>query len=166
MAALIEDQIHQFLIEKEEERCKALEAEYNKSVETKGETVKRKKIPKPWSRPCKNALCQDIDLLIKVDEYDYDLLNIKFQEYCLTRGVLYIAGEVGSRHWDFFVDVGKTKSEYLEDPYFQSAIEVAGKRHSYTNEEMESGWTIIIIGRGKLQDCWELYSKEMTSKRL
>ena len=51
MVALIEDQIHQFLIEQEEERCSALEAEYNKNDETRGKKVKRKMIRKSWARP-------------------------------------------------------------------------------------------------------------------
>ena len=162
MVALIKEQIHQFLMEQEEKRCRALEEEYNRSEETKGKTVKRKTISKPWVRSGKYALCQEIDLLIMVDEYDYDLSDKKFQDYCLARGVLHVSGKIGSKRWQYFLDHRKSKNDYLTDPYFQYAEEVDGKRHQYTNEEMEIGWKIMMLGRAQLQDCWELYSQELT----
>jgi hypothetical protein len=162
MVSPIEEQIHQFLIEQEEQRCRALEIEYNKNKETKGKIVKRKKISKPWRRPGEKALCQDDELLIMVDEYDYDLSNGKFREYCLARGVLHVAGEEGTRRWEYFVDYSKPKSDYLKDAYFQLAEEMNGKRYRYTSQQMETGWKIIILGRARLQDCWELYSKELS----
>lgn len=160
MVALIEDQIHQFLIEQEEARCSALEAEYNKNNETRGKKVKRKTIRKPWARPGESALCQEIDLLIMVDEYEYELSNKMFQDYCSARGVLHVTGMSGSRKWEYMADYTKTKRDYRADPSFQFAQEFDGKRYRYTNEEMETGWKIVLLGRAKLQDCWELYSRE------
>lgn len=160
MVALIEDQIHQFLIKQEEERCRALEAEFDKSNEAKDKKVKRRTIPKPWARPGGSALCQEIDLLIMVDEYDYDLSNKTFQGYCSARGILHVTGEPGSRRWEYMADYAKTKRDYLADPWFQFAQEFDGKRYRYTNEEMETCWKIVRLGRAKLQDCWELYSQE------
>ncbi len=160
MAAPIEEQMHQFLIEQEEERCRALEADYDKHKETQGKRVTRKQIPKPWARPSRNALCQNADLLLTVDEYDYDLSDPGFQKYCSDRGVLHVAGEPGSKRWKFFVSHAKPKRQYLEDQYFQFSEEVDGKKHRYTRKEMEVGWKIIRLGRAKLQDCWELYSGE------
>lgn len=159
MVALIEDQIHQFLIEQEEERCRALEAEYNENDETKGKKVKRKTIRKPWARPGESALCQEIDLLIMVDEYDYDLSDKTFQGYCSARGILHVTGEPGSRKWKYMADYTQTKHDYLADPCFQFAQEFDGKRYRYTDGEMETGWKIILLGRAKLQDCWELFSR-------
>lgn len=160
MVALIEDQIHQFLMDQEEERCRAIKAEHNKNEETKGKKVKRKTIPKPRVRPDDSALCQEVNLLIMVSEYDYDLSDKTFQAYCSDRGILHVAGEPGSRRWKYLADYRKTKSVYLADPYFQLSEEVDGKRHHYTNDEMETGWKIILLGRAKLQDCWELYSRK------
>jgi hypothetical protein len=158
MAALIEDQIHQFLIEQEEERCRVIEAENNKSNEIKDRKVKRKTIPKPWTRLGNPALCLEVDLLIMVRDYDYDLSSKKFQDYCAARGILHVAGEPGSRRWKYMADYRKTKSAYFSDPYFQYAEEVDGKRHRFTDDEMETGWRVVLLGRAKLQDCWELYS--------
>ena len=165
MIASIEDQIHQFLKDQEEKRCRAIEAENNKNEETKGKKVKRKAISKPWMRPGESALCQEVDLLIMVSEYDYDLSDKTFQTYCSARGILHVAGEPGSRRWKYLADYRKTKSAYLSDPYFQLSEEVDGKRHRYTDEEMETGWKIMLLGRAKLQDCRELHSRESNGQR-
>ena len=165
MVALIEDQIHQFLIEQEEDRCRALEAENNKNNETKGKKVKRKTIRKPWARPGESALCQENELLIMVDEYDYDLSDKTFQDYCSARGIALVTGKPGSRRWEYMADYTKTKHDYLTDPSFQFALEFNGKRYRYTNKEMETCWKIVLLGRAKLQDCWELYFRELADQK-
>jgi len=165
MAALIEDQIHQFLIDQEEKRCKAKEAENSKHEETKNNKVKRKTISKPWTRPSTSSLCQESDLLIMVYEYDYDLSIKRFQEYCHNRGILHVAGEPGSTRWEYMADFRKTKRDFLADPYFQTSEDVSGKKHRYTDEEMQTHWKIVSLGRATLQDCWELYSREPQSTR-
>lgn len=165
MVALIENQIHQFLIDQEEKRCRTIEAENNKNHETNGKKVKRKTIQKPWVRPGDCALCQEHELLTMVSEYDYDLSDKKFQVYCSERGILNVAGESGSRRWKYLADYRKTKSTYLADPYFQFSEEVDQERYRYTGEEMETGWKIMLLGRAKLQDCWELHSRESSSQR-
>lgn len=159
MVASIEDQIHQFLIDQEEKRYRAIEAENNKNEKTKGKKVKRKAITKPWWRLGDAALCQEVDLLIMVSEYDYDLADEMFQAYCSARGILHVAGKRGSTRWQYLADYRQTKIAYLTDTYFQQAEEVGGKRYCYTDEEMETGWKIMLLGRAKLQDCWELYSR-------
>jgi hypothetical protein len=158
MVPLIEDQIHQYLIEREDQRCVTLEAENALREETKGKVVKRRKIAKPWKRGGRISLLQDTDLLLMIREYDYDLLNKDFQNYSSSRGVLQTAGQVESKKWKFCVDHSKTKNDYLADPAFHYAQEMDGKRYKYTDNEMETGWKIIVIGRAKLQDCWEIYT--------
>lgn len=162
MVALVEDQIHQFLIDQEEQRCRAIEAENDKNEETKNNKVRRKAIPKPWTRPSASSLCQESDLLIMVREYDYDLSIEKFQDYCSDRGILHVAGEHGSKRWEYMADFRKSKSVFLADLYFQFSDEVSGKQHRFTGEEMEAHWKILMLGRATLQDCWELYSREQT----
>jgi hypothetical protein len=164
MVPPVEEQMHKALIRQEEERCKKLEVEYEHSDETRGKEVKRKQIAKPWTRPGAKALCQRADLLILVTEYNYDLTDGGFQKYCEARGTVHVAGEFGSRRWEFFSDHGKLKSEYLGDTYFQFAETVDGKRYQYTDREMEMGWEIILQGRATLQDCWELYIGERKGK--
>jgi hypothetical protein len=165
MVALIEDQIHQFLIDQEEERCRAIEAENINNEETKNNKVKRKSIPKPWTRPSVSALCQESDLLLMVREYDYDLSIKRFQDYCSDRGILHVSGEPESKRWEYMADYRKTKSSFLADSYFRFSEEVNGKQHHYTDGDMETHWKIIRLGRAKLQDCWELYSRERKSSK-
>lgn len=113
MVALIEDQIHQFLKNQEEERCRALEAEYNKHKETNGKKVKRREISKPLVRPSDDGLCQEDTFLMMVSEYDYDLSHKSFQAYCDTRGILHVAGEPGSVRWKYLAEFRKTKALIL-----------------------------------------------------
>lgn len=87
--ATVEDQIHRVFIAREEERCRTLEKET-------GKPVKRREVPKPWTRLGPQALLEDSQLLHYVTEFDYDLADSAFQEYCRERGVLHVAGEPGS----------------------------------------------------------------------
>jgi hypothetical protein len=156
MTVSIENQIHQYLIEAEEIRCKTEE-------ERTGKKVNRRTISKPWNRSGEYALCQEYEYLLMVDEYDYDLSNPAFQDYCNKRGILHCAGVKGSKYWNFFLDYRKSKDEYLSETDFQFAAEYEGKKYNYSAEEMESGWRIVRLGRAKFQDCWELFNIEKAS---
>jgi hypothetical protein len=158
MVALIEDQMHQHLIDREEQRCVDLELERAKDPKRKLEKVKRRSIPKPWSRGSFPSLCQDSDLLLMVSEFDYKLEEPDFQAYCAERGVLHVAGTPGSKRWHFSRDHARSKEEYLAEPdsRFSNSVYAGGQRE-YSEADMEIGWKIIRVGRAKLQDCWELY---------
>lgn len=157
MVMLIEDQIHRHFKDLEEERCLKREAELALVPEARGRKVKRKAIPKPWTRLGPRALCQEPELLELVRDYDYDLADEPFRAYCASRGVLHFTGDVGGRRWAFFLHHRKTRDEYLQDPCFQSAQEWQEQRYRYTAEEMETGWRAVALGRAMLQDCWELH---------
>lgn len=159
MVALVEDQIHQHFKNLEEERCRKLEAAYQLEQATKHMTVERRAVPKPWKRSGEHALCEDPDLLVLATEYDYELQEEAFRQYCVARGRLHVAGEPGSRRWDYFVEHTRTKDEYLADPYFHFAATSHGEPYRFTDGELEIGWRIIRLGRATLQDCWELYRR-------
>jgi hypothetical protein len=82
-----------------------------------------------------------------VKQYDYDLTDETFQQYCAARGTLHVAGKAGSRRWDYYVEYSRTKDEYLNDPYFHFAEEWRGERYRFTHSELEIGWMIILLGR-------------------
>lgn len=157
---LVEEQIHRHYVELEEQRCRMREAEYEKTPKTKGKKAQRRKIPKPWVRPGPYALCQDLEFLMLVKEYDYNLADESFQQYCASRGVLHVAGKVGSRTWLFFSEYRKTQEEFMADSTLDSAEDQGGKGNKYTAKGMESQWQIILLGRATLQDAWELYAVE------
>lgn len=113
-----------------------------------------------WQRPHPKALCQDIKILQKVTECDFDLSDPGFQRYATMRGVLYLAGVKGSPRWRFTDDFSKGREEFMRDAYFNFAQEYpagSGVRHKYTPDEMEFHWKTMILARGRLQDAWELY---------
>ena len=93
-----------------------------------------------------------------VREYDYDLTDQHFQEYCQTRGILHLAGEIGSKRWTMFVNHQTDKNSFLSDEYFQHATPVNDNQYKFTANEMESQWTVILIGRARFQDCWETFA--------
>jgi hypothetical protein len=138
-------------------KVRRLEVERDQSTKAKQKKVTRRKISRPWTRPGKNALCQEVDLLMLVQEYDYELSDSDFRRYAKARGILHVAGEPGSRRWEFYSDYSKTKDEFLGDSYFQLGQMVDRKQYAYTLEEMEIAWRIVLLGRSALQDCWELY---------
>jgi hypothetical protein len=153
MAPPIADQVHRRLKWREEQRCNELER-------ATGKKAKRKKIPLPVVRMGPEALCQNLDYLILVSEYDYDLSDPKFQDYCSSRGTLHLAGVRGSTRWQYFAAYSLSKDEYLANPYFQFAQEIEGTRHKFTPEDIEVQWKIILLARATLQDCWELYKQK------
>ncbi len=157
MVASIEEQIHQCLIETEEKRCALIDSDNDSNGLGNGKRTTRRKIQKPWRRRAPQSLCQEIDLLSLVSEYDYDLHDSRFQEYCASRGVLHVAGKHGSGYWEYFSDFTKSDTEFFSDESRRFAQEVGGKRHRYSDDDLKSLWRIVIIGRAKLQDCWEIY---------
>jgi DNA polymerase III subunit epsilon len=155
--APVEDHIHRVFVAREEERCRKLETEYARDPKKARKKVARRPVLKPWLRPMPQALLQDPDLLLLVTDYDYDLADPGFQEYCRSRGVFHVAGEEGSKRREFFRNHALTKDAFLSDESFRVAQPLDGKRYEYTTHEMEVAWEIVCLGRAQLQDCWELY---------
>lgn len=144
MATPIEQQIHRH-------------AQALADAKAKAKGKKSNPVPKPWTRPHPQALCQDLEFLEVVREFDYCLDNDSFQAFCRTRGVLHIAGVKGGRLWQYMAEHGRTREEYLRESEFRVAQEWHGTRRPYSEAELESGWAILQLGRAKLQDCWELF---------
>jgi hypothetical protein len=94
-----------------------------------------------------------------IREFDYDLHDVEFQNYCVARGTLHAVGAPGSLRWDYVAGYHKTKTDFLAEPYFQYSEELNGSRHRYTTSELDSDWLIVQLARAKMQDCWELYCK-------
>ena len=101
------------------------------------------------------AIRQDFSLLIKITEYDFDLYNPDFQEYCRTRGVLYKAGS--GKRFDLTANHSATKEEFFG--LFRCAMtQPDGSIYRYTASEMDTHWEIMLAAKGAMQDCWELFS--------
>ena len=104
------------------------------------------------------ALCQDTDRLAGVSVYTYDVAVEAFVAYCVGRGVLYQFARPGGRAWAYLRDWSLTVEDWLADEGVRHAQEHLGKRHRYTDEALRGHWDCVLIQRGKLQDCWELWA--------
>lgn len=125
---------------------KKWEEERQENPKKKRRLVPELEVHKPWTRGAFPKLCQDTEWVATIYEYDYDLPNTEFQEYCRSRGVLHIAGTPGSKRWEFCVNHQWSADEFFEDD--PSATDIG------------SDWRILRTARGKLQDCWELFRRD------
>lgn len=113
-----------------------------------------------WKRPYPQMICQDISVLARITRYDFNLSDSGFRAYAQRRGVLHVAGKIGSPRWRFIGDFSKGRADFMGDAYFNFAQEYpagSGVRRKFTREEMAFRWKLICIARGKMQDAWELY---------
>ena len=109
-----------------------------------------------WKRPHPEMICQDISILMKIDEYFFDLENEDFIKYFIKRTGIVIT-DSSLQPWE------KTKED-LNDPNHENFI-LKSESFEYLNGDMVplSGneRTTIAKGhkilKGKLQDCWELF---------
>ena len=157
MATSVEDQMHRFVTQQEEERCRKIEEEYKKDPQKAKKKVTRRKMPRPWTRLTPFAVCQKYELLLMIESYDYDLTNVEFEKYCASRGVWHVAGEEGSKLREFIGDFRRTKEQYQAEKEFRYAEPWEGKQYRFTRKELDEGWKRIRIARGRLQDCWEMF---------
>lgn len=144
MATPIEEQIHRHAQALADEKAKAANR-------------KLRPIPKPWTRLHPQGLCQDVEFLEMVREFDYHLEDERFQAYCRARGVIHVAGAKGSRLWQYMLEHWRTREEYSRELQCGPEDLEDGKRRQFTKVDLESYWAVLQLGRAKLQDCWELY---------
>lgn len=97
---------------------------------------------------------QNVDALLQITEYEYDLTDLDFVEYCRYRGASNYFGKAGSPGAEYVEDYSKTKDEYLNDERLDFSI--TGYR--YTPRERLLGWKTLCIRRGRLQDTWKIYN--------
>lgn len=157
MVKSIETQIHEAAIEDEELRCQKIEAQNRLDPKKKDKKVPRRKVGKPWTRGAYPKLCQETEWLARVSEYDYDLLNPEFQDYCRMRGILHMAGPPESTRWGFCVNHGRGPAEYFKE-IGRTPPQPTSPDSATPPPEVDTAWRIVRIARGKLQDCWELFT--------
>ncbi len=105
------------------------------------------------------SICQDWDVLRSVRQWDFDLDNTEFLEYAKSRGVLYKAGVIGSKRFQFTGDHNATEADFKGDKHFLHAApsEKYPKGFRYSGKDMEQHWQIMLAAKGALQDCWQLF---------
>lgn len=111
------------------------------------------------------ALCQDVDRLLAVDRWSYDLKDVAFVAECVRLGVLYRFGSPGGRAWRFIEDTSLGLADWLADEGVRFAQEYQGARHRFSDEELTAHWRCVLIQRARVQDCWDLTTEVHGKKR-
>jgi hypothetical protein len=139
-----------------------------------------------WKRLHPKMLLQDVNLLLKVTSFDYDLTDPEFVEYAHQRGSMSGAGYPERIDPDYESQKRfyaknpcfEADYRYLADPnYVGNQLRPWLRNHHGTQEEFlrsedmkytKSGallseehrlitWKCICIARAHLQDCWEIF---------
>lgn len=131
-----------------------------------------------WKRPMPQSICQDSEVLLRITEYSYDIQNQGFIRYLADRtGILLDpkhpevqrrqkAGSLKtppaplSLHQQIAL---MSDAEYLTTDLLVRKYDPSGK------EKPQAEWVVIPreernlrshrIFKGRLQDCWELYTQ-------
>jgi hypothetical protein len=94
-----------------------------------------------WKRPYPQTICQELDVLERVTQFDYDLGDVAFQRFIQSRCGIYLAAP---------------KNEGLEavlqtPPNTEHVIELLSRRPADASR-------VQRVTFAKPQDAWELYS--------
>lgn len=109
-----------------------------------------------WKRPGHRSemICQDMDTLLSVYEYDFDLNDRGFRAYFTARTGIDFYGCFKDRLQDWsFRDIFAHYFAY----YVANPDRMCDEFNAKENADIDV--KIIKILRGRLQDCWELYNR-------
>lgn len=124
-------------------RKRGLRIKTIKKIIHKRRKVKTIKEMTGWSGALPVSICQDIEVLLRITEYDYDLKNRDFEKYCRSR--FGFSRATDPKYFEQECNLDITYDEFAS--YWAKKGE--------TNIALS--WEIFNIERGKLQDCWEIY---------
>lgn len=123
-----------------------------------------------WKRPIPTMICQELDVLLSISEYSFDLNDPDFVSYFESRTGNMITLEKVTRQGD---RIPKTAArwEYTKWLLSSNAAErwlLESPDYVRTDsgdmvpfgKEREQDVNILRIREGKLQDCWELFTRE------
>ena len=109
-----------------------------------------------WKRPVPTMICQDHDVLMAITEYSFDMDDEAFMAYARSRTGIQFGKEDKAELARFLLTDPDADRWLLESPDFR-----------YLNGEMvpfgrdrELKVKFHKIMRGRLQDCWELYTSQ------
>ena len=88
MVKSIEEQMHEAAVEDEELRCQKIEEKNKLDPKKKNRKVPRRNVVQPWTRGTYPKLCQETEWLVRISEYDYDLLDPDFQVLCFCQDLI------------------------------------------------------------------------------
>jgi len=110
-----------------------------------------------WSRPYPLMICQKHDVLLAITEFSFDMADQDFLNYFRSRTGLQVGKEDNPAQSTFLLTSPDAEKWLLESPeyrYLQSGRTVP------FGKEREQAVKVRRIIKGRLQDCWELYTSE------
>lgn len=126
-----------------------------------------------WKGVLPVTICQEFDVLTSINEYDFDLNNLAFQNYCKKRGILHKAGI--EKRFLFTANHSATKKQFFEEFRFGERVtdptlilnlpqkDQLRQRYEFTDKELEIHWKIMLAAKGAFQDCWEIFTGKRQS---
>lgn len=100
-----------------------------------------------WKRSTPVSLCQEIKILEKITEFDFDLNSQEFKDYIRAR--------VG---WNL-KPIGMTHEAFIEFLMDGDEVDVRAMLKEKTEVEFKSNIRHLQIMRATIQDCWEIYNE-------
>lgn len=121
-----------------------------------------------WRRPSPQAICQETTVLLAITAYDFESDNGPFADYALARTGLSVDGKVYNDvdpRW--FEQLG---NHSLTRDAFDCAWRVVGpyghkirRGAELFPEELDIKWQIFLLQKGRLHDCWELWTAQQNN---
>lgn len=105
-----------------------------------------------WKRKYPNMICQDINTLLKITEYSYDLTNKNFIKYFISRTCIQLGKEDNPNLAYFLLTSDHATTWLLNSKDYKYA-----NGENVTTKDRHIDVEINKIQCGKLQDCWELF---------
>lgn len=85
-------------------------------------------------------------------QYNFDLSNIDFKNYCREKGILFKAG-IG-RYQELAANLTVNKEIFFNE---HRVTTYRGQPHTYTDAALRTHWQIILEAKNAFQDCWEQF---------
>lgn len=116
-----------------------------------------------WKRRGNFALCQELDVLERIYDHDFDLNDEGFRNELETRGVLSFK-KLENLSLEQHIDILQNWSEHrvLTDDIL--AYSITGLK--FDEAHKKTSLRIWKITRGKIQDCWEIYNNPETQEMI
>jgi len=109
-----------------------------------------------YKRQMPQSICSDIDVLKRITEYSYDTSNRDFLKYFESRTGHYIGADPA--HPQIISRIKRGLMEPLPSNYFETQCEIANMSNDEYSKKYNSSADINMIFKGRLQDCWELFT--------
>lgn len=123
-----------------------------------------------WKRPHPQQICQEMDVLLQIREFDFDMRQPAFRDYLRVRGIWDIDGAVwGVEDPDpdclqmkVYKDCPSFQiafyQDWSEEQVFRDLQPLRPDLYRMTDKDRHSNVRLWKITRGKCQDAWELFN--------